>query len=79
MVYHTLLALSFYNNGRYNPKSAIFAFKNLTYLTYSEEGWNICDIIKEYVRQGLYDMKEWQVCFNVRCYDEMMMRYDDEI
>lgn len=61
MVYHTLVALSFYSTGRYNPKSALFAFKNLTYLTSSEEGWNICDIIKEYVRQGLYDMKEWQV------------------
>jgi hypothetical protein len=61
MVYHTLIALSFYTSGRYNPKAALFAFKNLTYLTSSEEGWNICDIIKEYVRQGLYDMKEWQV------------------
>ena len=69
MVYHTLVALSFYTTGRYNPKSALFAFKNLTYLTSSEEGWNICDIIKEYVRQGLYDMKEWQVC----TYDDSLM------
>lgn len=65
MIYQTLLAITFYSHGRFiDPKDSLFAFKNITYLHSNEIGWNLCDIIKEYVRMGLYDMPEWHVLKN---------------
>lgn len=39
--------------------SHIFAFKNRE--QYSQEGWGLCDIRKEYIRQGLFDDSRWKV------------------
>lgn len=39
----------------------LFAYKNCMYLAQNDEGWNMCDIIKEYVRQGIFDSPKWRV------------------
>jgi hypothetical protein len=39
----------------------LFAFRFSPKLAHSDKGWNLCDMIKEYVRQGIYDSSEWQV------------------
>lgn len=56
-----LQGISFYNMHSLDPRTHLFAYKNLTYFSSNELGWNICDVIKEYVRQGLFDSAEWKV------------------
>jgi hypothetical protein len=56
-----LQGISFYNVHSPDPKTHLFAYKNLTYFSNQEQGWNTCDVIKEYVRQGLFDSSEWKV------------------
>eukprot|EP01034_Spumella_vulgaris_P031305 gene31305-38677_t len=62
-----LSGMSFYSaNGaaHEDPRSHLFAYKYCAYFSNSDFGWNVCDIIKEYVRQGLYDSPFWQIFDN---------------
>lgn len=56
-----LQGISFYNQHSLDPRTHLFAYKNLTYFSNNEQGWNLCDLIKEYVRQGLFDSPDWKV------------------
>ena len=56
-----LQGISHYNLHSMDPRTHLFAYKNLTYFSNHEQGWNLCDLIKEYVRQGLFDAPEWKV------------------
>jgi hypothetical protein len=57
-----LQGMTYYNNHSLDPKTHLFAYKNLTYFRNNEQGWNLCDIIKEYARQGLFkEVPEWKV------------------
>jgi hypothetical protein len=56
-----LQGITYYNVHSLDPKTHLFAFKNLTYFSNNEQGWNLCDIIKEYERQGMFDSTEWKV------------------
>ena len=44
-----LQGISFYNQHSLDPRTHLFAYKNLTYFSNNEQGWNLCDLIKEYV------------------------------
>lgn len=63
-----LQGITFYNQHSLDPKTHLFAYKNLTYFSNSEQGWNLCDLIKEYVRQGLFDSPDWKVTMLQRCW-----------
>ncbi|KAJ1378988.1 hypothetical protein B484DRAFT_412500, partial [Ochromonadaceae sp. CCMP2298] len=57
-----LQGIAFYNQHSLDPKTHLFAYKNLIH--FENHGWNLCDLIKEYVRQGLYDSPDWKVVEN---------------
>jgi hypothetical protein len=42
-------------------KLHFFAFKYQPPFSKQHHGWQFCDLIKEYVRQGIYDLPEWKV------------------
>lgn len=45
-----------------SAKSLLFAFQYQPVFSLNDNAWNMSDIIKEYVRLGLYDAKsEWKV------------------
>ncbi len=56
-----LHGMSFYGTNSWEPRSHLFAYKYCAHFSHSDFGWNVCDIIKVYVRQGLYDSPHWQV------------------
>lgn len=48
-----------------SAKSLLFAFQYQPVFSLNDNAWNMSDIIKEYVRLGLYDAKsEWKVSTN---------------
>jgi hypothetical protein len=78
--FNLMYSVAFYNSGIYNvggpvkdpafvadnARSTLFAFQYQPVFSLTDNAWNMSDIIKEYVRMGIYDAKsEWKV--SIRC------------
>lgn len=59
-----LTNMAFLGPANDDIQSLLYAFKYTAHFDNADKGWNICDLIKEYVRQGIYDCKEWKVVDN---------------
>jgi len=45
-------------------RQLLFSFRYSAPLSSADLGWNLCDISKEFVRQGLFDCPDWRVLDN---------------